>query len=591
MNRYYIAPEEVNASNTGIILNFFNSVEKPEVIASTIELPDTLDIGINLARAILEQRKKNGGRFENLQQIADVPYIGDERFTEIVTALTGMTPEGETDPDLSGKIRTLQLQLNTLKSQIENKALLVNESNSWQVFIQAVPKEVYIGQAVKIIIHVINRLSREPGSSMKVNMSTPWGILKYQAGFKHYQNSALSVVTDLSGKAEIEFRSPSYEALNVSQQMALESKLIILKRESTTPNQLGKELIQLVDAYRNPLNKDLRKAIDIYFQIHKPMLMESVNRRLFNNEWQYFNTVIHASLVDEQDKGVSDIASASLILSLRDWLAPWFQTYLDMILKNEALLEETRGITEDKLNKSVLLSRILENMNSYVKSEPGIAGAALGFRKAEIITEKFLSQDIQSLPAEIQNALFPVLTIARDSLAGSSLGTLEALSQTKVELKNEIEAREIKGIKNIKDLKLTVDNFQGRLGELDSRFGEFQSDISTFNKNISAFDKKYFQFENDYAEFSLSRDKFDENISRFDTDFEQFNSDYLNFKSEKITLDSSLSVFQIASRNVADSISEFNLKNTEITKKLSDFSNSSAAIKKEMGDFMRIRRP
>lgn len=81
----YINPEDVQIEKAKWILAFLNSAKTAQEIADAVEIPRERDVGIRVARNILARREELGG-FRNLKQIADVPQVGPERFTEIVKA-------------------------------------------------------------------------------------------------------------------------------------------------------------------------------------------------------------------------------------------------------------------------------------------------------------------------------------------------------------------------------------------------------------------------------------------------------------------------------------------------------------------------
>lgn len=75
------------------VLAFLNAAQTPEEIAEAVEFPDERDVGVRVARRILDRRQELGA-FTSLGQVAGVPQVGPERFAEIVRALGGPTPEG-----------------------------------------------------------------------------------------------------------------------------------------------------------------------------------------------------------------------------------------------------------------------------------------------------------------------------------------------------------------------------------------------------------------------------------------------------------------------------------------------------------------
>lgn len=75
-------------ARAGEVLDFLNSAETAEQIAAAVEIPGEPDVGVRIAQRILDRRGQLG-TFTDLRQVADVPLVGPERFTEIVTTLSG----------------------------------------------------------------------------------------------------------------------------------------------------------------------------------------------------------------------------------------------------------------------------------------------------------------------------------------------------------------------------------------------------------------------------------------------------------------------------------------------------------------------
>jgi ATP-dependent Clp protease ATP-binding subunit ClpA len=89
-----ISSEQVRKKVTDKILDFFNKVETAEEIDKAVEIPDERDVGVRLGERILEERNRLG-KFTSLKQIDDIPYIGPERFAEIVMTLGGIKMKGK----------------------------------------------------------------------------------------------------------------------------------------------------------------------------------------------------------------------------------------------------------------------------------------------------------------------------------------------------------------------------------------------------------------------------------------------------------------------------------------------------------------
>ena len=83
----YLRPEDVRLEHAQEVLSFLNTAETPEQIAANVEISREWDVGVRVGQHILDRREELGG-FTSLQQVRDVPQVGPERFTEIITTLS-----------------------------------------------------------------------------------------------------------------------------------------------------------------------------------------------------------------------------------------------------------------------------------------------------------------------------------------------------------------------------------------------------------------------------------------------------------------------------------------------------------------------
>ena len=68
------------------VLSFLNTVQTADELAGAVEFKGERDVGIQVARSILDRRARLGG-FRNLDQLAASPQVGKVRFSQIVRAL------------------------------------------------------------------------------------------------------------------------------------------------------------------------------------------------------------------------------------------------------------------------------------------------------------------------------------------------------------------------------------------------------------------------------------------------------------------------------------------------------------------------
>ena len=128
----YLRPEDVRPDHAREILDFLNSAETAEQIATAVEIPGEPDVGVRIAQRILDRRGQLG-TFTDLRQVADVPLVGPERFTDIVTTLSGArVPKERQEPsdDLLREIRELREQVRSLQAAVNPRLPCARFGNS-----------------------------------------------------------------------------------------------------------------------------------------------------------------------------------------------------------------------------------------------------------------------------------------------------------------------------------------------------------------------------------------------------------------------------------------------------------------------------
>jgi len=89
-------------------------------------------VGVRIAQRILDRRGQRG-TFTDLRQVADVSLVGRERFTEIVTTLSGArVPKERQEPsdDLLREIRELREQVRSLQAAVNPRLPCARFGNS-----------------------------------------------------------------------------------------------------------------------------------------------------------------------------------------------------------------------------------------------------------------------------------------------------------------------------------------------------------------------------------------------------------------------------------------------------------------------------
>ena len=114
----YILPEQLSATEISQVLATLNNAASAEDLAAAVEFPNELDLGVRVAQRIINRREELGGGFSAIQQLADVPLVGPERFTEIVAALTGRTLPWAESPEQAPAL--VRAELRALREAVAN---------------------------------------------------------------------------------------------------------------------------------------------------------------------------------------------------------------------------------------------------------------------------------------------------------------------------------------------------------------------------------------------------------------------------------------------------------------------------------------
>lgn len=540
MPTIYLSPEDLSATQAAIILDYLNNKDDPAAMAERIELENELDIGIRLARRLIDAREKLGGNFENLQQVYDVAYIGPERFTEIAVALLGLNLPDSLNQSTSSYANLLS-EITRLRQQIEQiqtRRFSNSELNvvpSRQIQLRVIQEDVFLGQHVTVEIYAFNTLGQSPLVDQPITLSTNWGVLQYQQGYNFQQDAVVEVRTDIEGRARVRLRSPTYETLTQEQQLALESALMQLDASAPTPEAIRAQLQNLVLSYRLETNLELRKAVDIYFNAQKVAILESVNHRFFSDNWQLHHALISAYLHESASSHDSGLANglgngkvetlSTVKVRLKDWVGAWYQTYLDYLENGEQFSQRVKDISSNSADGSRLINTVLSEMSRWALSEFGIAGSIIGEKSTEAAVRRFLADDIQDLPSQQQVQLYSALSVAVKPSAVTQVGTLQAVADTQLTLVDKITTQ----VGDVKDITTLAVKMQAQMDQFNSQFGTFQLSINQFNSDYANFNVGLTDFNNQYEGLDLRMIEIDTRLDTVNTNYEAVTSDIDTF--------------------------------------------------------------
>lgn len=88
MSEVILKPTDISPIQAKNVIAFLNNAKTADEIAAAVEIDNETDVGITVAQRIVDVRNKLGG-FTHIDQLSNVPGVGQERFSEIVTCLGG----------------------------------------------------------------------------------------------------------------------------------------------------------------------------------------------------------------------------------------------------------------------------------------------------------------------------------------------------------------------------------------------------------------------------------------------------------------------------------------------------------------------
>src|SRR4026207_253016 len=193
----YLEPKDLLPAQAVRVLDFLNRAQTPQEIASRIEFPDELDIGVQLGRRLLDRRAQLGGRYTNLTQVADVPLIGPERFTEICAGILGLDPrQWVQDPGLfAERYRELLAQFDELQRRLQ---ALESAADRVLLDLVATPRTTWLGRSVQLVVYARD-LQDQPLAGRSVTLEASTGTLVTAQGLAVQRGRAITVVTGADG--------------------------------------------------------------------------------------------------------------------------------------------------------------------------------------------------------------------------------------------------------------------------------------------------------------------------------------------------------------------------------------------------------
>jgi hypothetical protein len=328
--------------------------------------------------------------------------------------------------DLQRRLRELEDELAALRAVAARPVVTV----------QPLVERPFLGEPVPLLVTVVDP-DGEPAVDTAVDLVASWGQLRASDGYSVDEGAALTVRTDVFGRAGVTLTPPTSEDLQDVQQAALETSLAALDHEAPTPAEAADGLRELARQYRWEAAYGLRHAVDVYFRDFRPRLLDTVNFRDYLVRWTYLDSAVSASVVT----ATSVDAAATLTVRFTDWLGAWLETYLELVEEESDLggrLSQEAGRSEDA---GEILEGVQKHVGEFVESQRGVAGTYAAERIAERSMLTFLDTDVPKLPLEARLELFPALKSQSRTITKVGATAFRAIEQARTDVRQELRRR------------------------------------------------------------------------------------------------------------------------------------------------------
>lgn len=434
-------PDEVPPQVARRVLCFLNAVETPEELAAAVEIPGETDIGVRLARRVLARRDELGG-FAALEQVADVPLIGPERFGELVRALgecrlaraleAGAAGEGAVGPELRAEVARL-------RGLVEGLAQALGRGD--RLTLRAVAARPYFGQRVTVAARLTDATGREPRLDAPVTFVAAWGRLRSEGGLTPQAGDTVTARTGADGTARVTLLPPAAEDLTSEQEQALEALLSALDPAAGAPSAAAAGLREMARQYRWDAGVRFREAVDVYVRHFRSALLDTVNRWDVASVWPLTQATVLAFAAGDGAEGGEVRASAALTLRQRNWLPAFVEACDDLAREQSTLGADLRDAAGQAADRGRFLGEVHGRVQEFLEKQRGFLGERVGRRLAEAELSRFATEDLADLPLAAQVELFPALRSTAGAVAAAGGRLVAALGQTRRDLGKEIDQK------------------------------------------------------------------------------------------------------------------------------------------------------
>jgi hypothetical protein len=435
MAEHYLLPEDVSPEYAKQVLDFLNQARSARVIAEAVEFPHERDVGIRVAQRIINRRNELNG-FRTLDDLYAVPYVGPERFTEIVVSLSGARPPRGDSSVTPSELADLRRSIDALRAMLQPAV----QARLWSV-----QETIWLGQNATVLVQ-LNDAGGRALIDQPVTVTTSWGELSAPSGVEVISSNAVVTRTNDAGMAELRLRPRFQAPLAEAQRLALELAAGQLPLTAPWPTAASVQLSDLVARYRGPGSDDLREAVDAAFREYAASIEQAQYRGEALAQWAQLPVSIVCFVHDDGDeRGHRHLALATHTLIVRDWLPAFLVTFEHDAAVDKGLAGELRRAPRDTTDPNVFLNDVFVSVQSFLNTERGGLGQAIRTRAAQDELRQFLQTDVGGLPPQVK------LTAA-----GGVLGASRTIGEGGLTMFTAVDATR-------RDSKLTFDATAGLL--------------------------------------------------------------------------------------------------------------------------------
>lgn len=389
MAELYLLPENISAADAAMVLEFLNAAQSAEEIAAAVEILGELDVGPLVAARILARRDQLGG-FSTLEQVYAVPYVGPERFTELVASLSGARPPQAID-DRADRVLLAQItqRLNKLESRLRATPT---------IRLTAINPDALLGQQSLLMAELKDGDGR-PLIGQELTLVTTWGRLEGRAGVRPVEGNSITVASDHLGLCKVRLTAAVGEQLSAVESASLSSALAVLGTPGDSPRDSFSELTELARRYRAASGIALRRAIDIYFKRYGDTSLASVPIDSLAT-WPRIATTVVAWLTPEPAAPTAQIPTGLLRLHQRNWFYAWLWAYRQLLETESTLGASLADVRSTDRSGGAILSDLFGRVGSFVEGQRGLVGQQLGQSYAATRLNGFLQTALNKLPAD-----------------------------------------------------------------------------------------------------------------------------------------------------------------------------------------------